>query len=245
MHDDAIRILQETVRKEAQPDLIYPFVGSRTLLAFAYSRAGSWDAAREWHLASLQALRNTDHIYTTCFQSLSECGLGEIELRRHDETAALTWFRRARYTVSESRRTAGGVRLLIRINTGLACAYAVTGDPTRAAELADEAAAQIEGLTGQTSTATFECSFAQLWVSLACARVRLADREKAAEYLRRACEAGWRDANWLRTDPELQPLRAYPLFIALLDELGAAATPAIPPLPYTLGAAPDSGSGTA
>ena len=134
-HADAIRILNEAVRKEGQPDLIYPFVGARTLLAFAHARAGSWSAARERHLDSLDALRGSDHIYTTCFETLSACGLGEIELRSRNESAALTYFRRARRIIGESRRTAGSARLLIRINAGLAAAYASTGDIARAREL--------------------------------------------------------------------------------------------------------------
>ena len=244
MHEDAIRILDEAVRKETQPDVIYPFVGARSLLAFAHARAGSWDAARERHLDSLEALRNTDHIYTPCFQTLSACGLGEIELRRGNESAALTYFRRARCIIGESRRAVGGVRLLIRINAGLACAYALTGDPARARELADEAAAQIESLAGQTATATFECSFAQLWLALACARVRLGDSEAAADCLRRAREAGWLDAAWLRTDPELRALRDHPVFLACVRELEAAPPTPLPVLPYAGGMGPDSASGT-
>ena len=82
---------------------IYRFVGARTLLAFAHTRAGSWDAARAQHLDALEALRDTDHIYTTCFETLSACGLGDIELRCRNESAALTHYRRARRIIRESR----------------------------------------------------------------------------------------------------------------------------------------------
>src|SRR5436305_4326489 len=112
MHREGIRILNEAVRKEAQPDLVYPFAGARTLLAFAHARAGSWPAAREWHLNSLDVLRHTDRIYTSSFETLSACGLGEIELRIGTESAALTYFRRAKRIIGESRRAVGSVRLL-------------------------------------------------------------------------------------------------------------------------------------
>jgi serine/threonine protein kinase/tetratricopeptide (TPR) repeat protein len=245
MHGEAIRILNEAVRKEAEPNLLYPFVGARTLLAFAHARAGSWDAARELHLNALEALRNTDHIYTTSFETLSACGLGEIELRKRNETSALTYFRRARRIIGESRRAVGSARLLIRINTGLACGYALTGDQARARELADEAAVQIKSLAGQTATSTFECSFAQLWLSLACAEIRLGKVEAAADCLDGARESGWLDAAWLRKDPELRALRDHPVFLAFVQELDAAPVIDTPAPSYGSGAVPESASGTA
>ena len=48
-HAEAVRILTEAVRMEAEPELVYRFVGARTLLAIAHIRAGSWDAARAQH----------------------------------------------------------------------------------------------------------------------------------------------------------------------------------------------------
>jgi TolB-like protein/predicted Ser/Thr protein kinase len=243
MHDDAIRVLSEAVRRESGPDLLYPFVGARTLRAFAQTRAGLWKAANEGHLDALEALRNTNHIYTSSFETLSACGLGEIELRAGNESAALTYFRRARRIITESRRTAGSARLLIRIDTGLACAYARLGDQERARQLADAAAAQIGSLDGQTATATFECSFALLWLGLACAQVRLGDLEAAVASLERAHQSGWLDAAWLRIDPELRPLRDHRVFRGFVEELDAAPPVVLPPLVYRTGARLEPASG--
>src|SRR6185295_483559 len=102
-----------------------------------------------------------------CFSTLSACGLGEIELRLGNPAAALAHFRHARRIVRESPRTTGGARLLIRIDAGLAAAYAAAGDVERARELADEAAAQLEAVSGQSATTTIECSLAQLCLVLA------------------------------------------------------------------------------
>ena len=102
-HADAIRILPKPLRMESEPGLIYRFVGARTLLAIAHTRAGSWDAGRAQHLEALEALRDTEHIYTSCFETLSACSLGDIELRCRNETAALAHYRRARHIVHESR----------------------------------------------------------------------------------------------------------------------------------------------
>ena len=245
MHTEAIRILNEAVRKEGEPDLIYPFVGARSLLAFAHARAGSWEAARERHLDALNALRDTDHIYTTCFETLSACGLGEIEIRRGNANAAMTYFRRARRIIGESRRTAGSPRLMIRINAGLASAYAITGDVARGRELADDAAAQINRLAGQTATTTLECSFAQLWMSLAGTEICLGNVEGAASCLAHAREQGWLDGVWLRNDAAFGPLHEHPTYRAFVEELEAAPRPEIPPLPIPGERAPQSASGNA
>ena len=220
-HAEAIRILSEALRMEAEPELASRFVGARTLLAIAHTRAGSWDAGRAQHLEALKLLRGTDHIYTTCFETLSACGLGDIELRFRNESAALTHYRRARHIVHEARTTAASARLLVRINAGLAAAYAATGEMARGRELATEAAAQIDDVTASTATATFECSMPQLWLTLAAAEVRLRDLDAAAACLTRARQLGWLDLPWLRTDPELRPLHGHPAFLAFVEELAS------------------------
>ena len=246
-HADAIRILTEAVRMEAEPDLIYRFVGARTLLAIAHTRAGSWDAGRAQHLDALEALRNTEHIYTSCFETLSACSLGDIELRCQNETAALAHYRRARRTIRESRATVGSARLLIRINAGLAAAYAASGEMTRARDLAAEAAAQLESLAGQTATATFECSFSQLWLTLAATEVRLCNIDAAAASLQRARLLGWLDLPWLRVDPELLPLHSHTAYISFIDELASAPDTEIPVPRFGAGnrTGPQLSSGTA
>jgi tetratricopeptide (TPR) repeat protein len=245
-HADAIRILTEAVRMEPEPDLIYRFAGARTLLAIAHTRAGSLDAGRARHLDALDSLRDTDHIYTTCFETLSACGLGDIELRCQNESAALTHYRRARRIIRESRSTVGSARLLIRINAGLAAAYAATGEMARARELAGEAAAQLESLAGQTATATFECSLPQLWLTLAATEVRLSNLDAAAACLTRARFLGWLDLPWLRIDPELRPLHGHPAFLSFVEELESAPDNGIPAPRFGAGgqAGPQSASGT-
>jgi len=221
-HQDAIHILREAVRMESDPDVVYRFVGARTLQAIAQTRACSWDAARAMHLEALETLRETDHIYTTCFQTLSTSGLGDIELRCGNHGAALTHYRRARRFITESRRITGSTRLLIRVNAGLAAAYAAAGEMERAEELASEAATQLQSLAGQTATVTFECSLAQLWLCIAVTEVRLGRIEAAAESLTHAHESGWLDGRWLSTDPELSSLHGHSAYVSFLEELASA-----------------------
>ena len=242
-HAEAIRILTEAVRMEAEPELVYRFVGARTLLAIAHTRAGSWDAARVQHLDALEALRDTSHIYTATFETLSTCGLGDIELRCGNESAALTHYRHARRIIREARSAVGGARLLIRINASLSAAYAAAGEMARARELAAEAAAQFESVAGQSATATFECSLAQLCLTLAAAEVRLGNIDAAANYLNRSRLLGWLDLHWLRTDPELRALHGHPQFVSFVEQLAAVPEIEIPTPRFRAG--PQSASGTA
>jgi serine/threonine protein kinase len=241
-HAEAIQILTEAVRMEAEPELVYRFVGPRTLLAIAHTRAGSWDAARAQHLDALDALRDTTHIYTATFQTLSTCGLGDIDLRLGDTSSALTHYRRARRIIREARSAVGGARLLIRINAGLSAAYAAASEMERARELALEAATELESVAGQSATTTFECSVAQLCLTLAAAESRLGNLDLAADYLNRARVSGWADLHWLRTDPELHALRGHPAFTLFVEQLASAPEVAIPMPRFR--SAPQSASGT-
>lgn len=218
-HSDAIRILTQAVRMEAEPDLMYRFTGARTLLATAFARTGAWQDARAGHNDALESLSGAEHVYTTCFQTLSWCALGEIELRCGDPSAALAHLRRARRVITESRRIVGSPRLMIRVNAGLAAAYAASGNAERATELATQAAEEMRGPAALPQNVTFECSMAQLWLSLAAAEARLGRIDLAAAHFRRAYEAGWLDETWVRTDPELRPLARDPAFGSLLDDL--------------------------
>jgi serine/threonine protein kinase/tetratricopeptide (TPR) repeat protein len=227
-HAEAVRALEEGVRLEGEPEVYYRFVGARSLLGFAHTRTGEFDTARKWHSNSLEALRGTDHIYTSSFQTLSACGLGEVELRSGDAAAALAHFRHARRVIQESPRTVGSARLMIRINAGMSASYAATGDVARARELADEARRQIKAIEGQTATATFECSFAQLWLILAAVELRLGESDRAIACLLKAREMGWMDAVWLRLDPELEGLRMSSEWEDFVRDLEAAAPGATP-----------------
>ena len=227
-HNEAILLLKKAVSMEAQTDLVFRFVGARTLLAIAQTRGGLWEAARAQHLDALENLRCTDHVYTSSFEALSACGLGDIELRWGNATAAQAHYRHARRIIRESRRMLGGERLSIRADAGLAAAYAATGEMTRSTELVAQAVAELERLSCQSATATFECSVSQLWLILAAAIARLPDLQTAARFMTRAQQTGWLDLQWLKTDPELQPLHHHPAYLSFVEELAAAPATSIP-----------------
>jgi serine/threonine protein kinase/tetratricopeptide (TPR) repeat protein len=218
-HDAAVRVLLQALRMEGEDDLIYRFVGACTLLGIAFTRSGEWDSGRKYHLQALESLKTSDHVYRDTFVTLSACGLGDIELRSGNFQAALARYRHAGRIVKESPRIAGSARLLVRVSTGLAAAYAGAGDLDRARQLSGDAAKQIDAVAAQLSTVTFECGLAQLHLGLAVAELRLNSVELAAECLQRAREKGWMDLGWLLKDPELRLLHGHPVFLSFIDEL--------------------------
>jgi len=58
-----------------------------------------------------------------------------------------------------------------------------------------------------------------LWYNLACTAARAGRRDEAFEYLRRAVEAGYNDAQLIRTDDDLKSLRNDPRFDKLVAHL--------------------------
>ncbi len=223
-HEAAVRILSEAVRMESEPDLLYRFVGARTLRATAWMRSGNWARAREGFEDAAEALRaEPEHLYRDCFLALSVCGLGDIALRAGDDPGALAHYRQAWRLVKETPRIVGSARLLVRASAGLAAAYAGTGDRDRAHELARDAAGQLAAVTGQTATVTFESSLAQLHLLLTVTMLRLGDEAAAAGHMERARELGWRDLPWLLADPELRPLHGHAVYLSTIDGLRAAA----------------------
>jgi hypothetical protein len=75
---------------------------------------------------------------------------------------------------------------------------------------------------------TFECSVAQLNLSLAATQLRMGNIDSAAKFLVRAHETGWLDLPWLLIDPELEPLRNHPEFRSFVEELQSAECPDFP-----------------
>ncbi len=222
-HQNAIRVLDEAIRSEGSPSWIYPFVGFQTLRATAILRQGRWEEAlTAFGAARTHLEQGSDHLYRSCFLTLSACGLGDAALRLGNPTEAMAHFRHAWRIVREAPRMAGSQRLLIRAAVGLSSSYAATGDSVRARELFEDASAQLVEVAPQLSTVTLECGLAQLHLDLAVAAIRLGEQNRAANHLSEARVSGWLDAHWLSTDPELQSFRNDPSFISWLAELHAA-----------------------
>lgn len=238
--DAADRILTHAMTLEAEPALAYRFVGASSLRGLTLVRRGHWTPAIATLQAALEELEPSQHVYRDTFRALACCGMGDAALRTGAADEALAHFHQARRIVKDAARLAGSVRLLIRADAGLAAAAAATGDPARAADLIDQAASQLDSAAAHTGTITFDCGLGQLCLALAVAECRLQRLDRAASLIARAERAGWRDASWLRLDPELRPLADHPIYRRVVETLTARPCPVVrvPPLPGRRAEAP-------
>ncbi|PWT90955.1 MAG: hypothetical protein C5B54_06255 [Acidobacteria bacterium] len=55
-----------------------------------------------------------------------------------------------------------------------------------------------------------------VWYNMACAYARSGNKKKAIEALNRSVDSGWKDANQMATDPDLESIRKEPDFQAAL-----------------------------
>jgi non-specific serine/threonine protein kinase/serine/threonine-protein kinase len=60
-----------------------------------------------------------------------------------------------------------------------------------------------------------------LWYNLACTAARAGRRDEAFDYLHRAVDAGYNDAQLIRTDDDLKSLRNDPRFDKLVENMKA------------------------
>ena len=67
-----------------------------------------------------------------------------------------------------------------------------------------------------------------LWYNLACTAARAGRRDEAFDYLHRAVEAGYDDAQLIRTDDDLKSLRNDPRFDKLVANMNASGPPPAP-----------------
>lgn len=58
--------------------------------------------------------------------------------------------------------------------------------------------------------------------NLACSLALSKRKVAALSELKRAVQLGYRDLDWMQQDPDLEPLKSHPDFLALLDQLKPA-----------------------
>lgn len=231
-HSAAVRLLTHAIAIEPAPDLVYRFVGARSLLAIAWFRQGAWERSSTISREAIDALKPSDHVYRDPFMTLSACALGDVALRTGDFEAALTHYRYAWRVVNESARMIARDRLIIRSMTGMAAAYAAVGDLARSGELADEAWRRLRATKGNVSSSLFELCYAHPGLAMAVAEIRRGQIDAGAQWVAEAVETGWRDRSWLLTDPELAAAREHRAFRAATDTLrdSPEITITLPPL---------------
>ena len=193
-----------------------PFIGAEIVLASVKLRRGEPAVARSLLTEFLDRLAQSDHMYRDAMSAAAACVLGDVELRHGQVADALVAFRRAWHMVQEHPRIMAYLRTAARAQSGLAAAYAATGDHKRASDLLARAieAARKSELPEHNAAAA---PLSELYWSMATACMRLGEREQAVLMLQKAVVFGWRDAHWLDADPEFAGLRGHTLFSSLRE----------------------------
>jgi tetratricopeptide (TPR) repeat protein len=218
-YDRAEQFLLTGLERELRGPGFGYFIGFQMLLGTVALHRGDMDKAMELYGASTVTLTACDHVYRESFLALTACGMGDLLLRTDNIEAALTEFRRASRLVKEFPRMLGRQRVSIRALAGLAAIHAAQGEYVRAREFLAEATQILEEVIPLPHTWLWEGMPGQLFYALGTANARLGEEELALDFLAAAIAAGWRDAPFLASDPELKGLRSEPRFQALQKQL--------------------------
>jgi hypothetical protein len=102
---------------------------------------------------------------------------------------------------------------------GMGAAHAGQGEGSHARELLEEAAQVLTEIAHTPQTWLWEGALGQLYYGLGAAYARLGEQDVALDCLGKAVASGWRDGNWLASDPELMSLRLHACFQTLQEKL--------------------------
>ena len=194
----------------------FPFLGGEHALASVSMRQGEWKQARHILLEFLEQMKSSDHMYRDTMSAAAACILGDVCMREDAIEHAVAWYHRAWHILQEQRRIMGHARLCARAQAGLALSYASQGDRDRATGLLSKAIETAEASTSVAHSVPV-VSLAEQFYTIAAAHIGLGATQDAMRALRRAVVSGWRDAEWLRQDPLLEPLRGSPEFAGVVD----------------------------
>lgn len=203
-----------------------PFLGGEHALASVKMRQGDWKQARRILLDFLERMKSSDHMYRDTMSAAAACILGDVFMREDRIEDALPAYRRAWHILQERRRIVGHARLCARAQSGLASAYARLGDRDRASGLLSKAIETAEASTSIAHSVPV-VSLAEQFYTIAAAQIALGATEKAMRALRCAVASGWRDSQWLRRDPLLEPLRGSHEFADVVESASR-----FPPVPF-------------
>jgi tetratricopeptide (TPR) repeat protein len=163
----------------------------------------------------MEMLAGSDHMYRDDMRAANACGLGDAKMHRGKPSEALIDYRRAWHIVQEYPRMLTRERAGVRALAGLASAYAAQGEAKQAGKLLAQAIESVDHCAdGKTTNPVVPLP--DLYLVLASAYARLDEHTLAVNMLDRAFKVGWRDAEWLKREPQLRPLSDDPRFIDIL-----------------------------
>lgn len=200
------------------------FIGAEALEARLNLRRGSPERALEWLADSVKSLSKSDHVYREGMMALTACLQGDVHLRLGSAERALREYRQAWHLVQEFPTMLAQPRHGVRALAGLAAAYAALKDADRSDEVMQRATSMLEKAI-RPQMAAAGAGLAELHYALATVHARRAEAERSIAHLELALNAGWRDANWLDCDSELNAVRREPRLQELTAHLRS-----LPPL---------------
>jgi len=223
-YEGAERFARQLCQLEGAEGPVLRFPGAENLLGIASLRKGETRCANEWFSRSMTKLCASDHTYAEGLKAWCACGMGDVELRRENPGAALAHYRLAWQIVQESPAILSQERHAARALTGLAAAYAASGECDRGRNLLSQAEQQLQSCS-RLQISSPATGLAELQYAFAVACVRVRDRHRALVHLREAFNAGWHDSGWLLRDSEMEPVHNEPAFFSLLEDIASSRHP--------------------
>ena len=195
---------------------IVTFVGSLTMMGNLYLRQKKDDSASLWYTRSLNVLAKTDHLYTSAFQALTYCGMGQIEFAAGSYDKALQSFKKAKKITEKVSGGLGIGYVLAKTTIGMAKAFHELG-MSREAKLHFQKSLQlIEKKESYDFSWIWEGSDAQAYYDLASYQALLNRPQKALGYLKKAIGCGWADLPQLKNDACFDSIRDSQEYVQIM-----------------------------
>jgi tetratricopeptide (TPR) repeat protein len=226
-YDRAEPLVLQTLELQNSNRAISHLPFAEMILAGISMRRMDWAKALEWHERGLEYLAAIDHMYRETAIAMNACGMADVHLRQGDAHQALADLHRAWRVVREFPRMMANNRTLTRTLAGMAAAYAAQGESGRAEQLLNEASSHLDTVFSNPGGFIHGVATFELCHAVAVAHIRLNHLGPARDLLTKAVEKGWRDLHWLKSDPELAPVRRDGSIDALIERVAA-----LPPLHF-------------
>jgi tetratricopeptide (TPR) repeat protein len=191
------------------------FIGAETILGTVWLRREGLALAESWFQRGMEILSGSDHMYRDDMRAANACGLADAKMHRDKPSEALIDYRRAWHIVQEYPRMLTRERAGVRALAGLASAYAAQGETKQARKLLAQAIESVDRCADGTTTNPV-VPLPDLYLVLASSYARLEEHTLAVHMLERAFNVGWRDAEWLKREPQLRLLSDDPRFMDIL-----------------------------
>lgn len=196
----------------------FAFIGGEMIQSAVAMRRCCFSEAVAISGAFLAGSEASDHMYRDSMRAITACVRGDAQLRLGCTHDALSSYRLAWQLVQEHPRMMAHARIRVRAMAGLIAAYTASGDTERASGLVTAALNSVDEVCLMKHNAA-GAQACESFYPLAVALCRMKNLEPAVRMLDLAVKKGWRDAEWLRHDPELEPIRSQQGVVHLIEQI--------------------------